>query len=157
MADRKPPRASGDERAVLLTMLRFQRESFASKLDGLDDDAARSSPVPSGTSLLWLAKHVTFAEHIWLQHRVAGEPLARSNDLEPDDTVESVVGALRAAWPALDAIIEGGDLDALIPDPSGGADPVDLRYVVHHLVTEVARHAGHADILRELLDGQTGR
>lgn len=157
MADRQPPRAAGDERTVLLAQLRFHRESFASKLEGLDEAAARSSPVPSGTSLLWLAKHLTFAEHIWLQHRFAGGPLERVNELEPGDTVASVVGALRAAWPALDAIIEGGDLDARLPDPAGGAADLDLRWVVTHLVAEVARHAGHADILRELLDGQTGR
>jgi hypothetical protein len=157
MADRQPPRAAGDERTVLLAQLRFHRESFAAKLEGLDEAAARSSPVPSGTSLLWLAKHLTFAEHIWLQHRFAGGPLERANELEPGDTVASVVGALRAAWPALDAIIEGGDLDARLPDPAGGPTDLDLRWVVAHLVAEVARHAGHADIIRELLDGQTGR
>jgi hypothetical protein len=157
MADRQPPRVAGDERAVLLGQLRFHRESFASKLDGLDDAAARSSPVPSGTSLLWLAKHLTFAEHIWLEHRFSRGPLTRSNELAADDTVASVLDTYRSSWPVADAIIEGHELDETLDDPNGGGRNMDLRWVVAHLIGETARHAGHADILRELLDGRTGR
>ena len=142
---------------MLLALLRFQRESLVSKLEGIDDEAARSSPVASGTSLLWLAKHVAYAEHLWLQHRFLGAPLVHRNEVAPDDTIAAAVQTYRALWPALDAVIAGHDLGDQLPDPAGGEVPLELRWIVAHLLEEIARHAGHADILRELLDGQTGR
>jgi hypothetical protein len=113
--------------------------------------------VPSGTSLLWLGKHLLYAEQIWLQVRFLGEGEPPSNELTTDDTVASVTAAYRDAWPVLDAIIEGHGFDESIDDPAGPGAEIDLRWIVAHLLEEVARHAGHADILRELLDGETGR
>ena len=86
MSDRKPPRDIGDDRTTLTSLLRYQRESVVGKLDGLSDDDARRSPVPTGTSLLWLVKHLTRAEALWVLHRFAGQPLDIADDASPPTT-----------------------------------------------------------------------
>jgi hypothetical protein len=155
--DHKPPRSAGDEREVLLLALGYLRESLVRKLDGLTEQQARSSPVASGTTLLWLVKHCGAAEDIWLRQRFVGDPGTLRHDLAEADTIASVVGAYRATWSALDDVVRANELDASIPDPNGGDIPLSLRWIVVHLIEEIARHAGHADILRELLDEQVGR
>jgi hypothetical protein len=76
--------------------------------------------------------------------------------VQPDDTVASAVGAYRSTWVRVDAIVAAASLDDWCRDV--GADPpVNLRWVLAHMLEEIARHAGHADILRELIDGGTGR
>jgi hypothetical protein len=155
--DQKPPRLAGDERRTLHALLQYQRDSLVRKLDGVDEEAARRSPVASGTSLLWLIKHVARAETVWVVHRFAGGDMGDVDDtVVPSDTVARAVADYRATSARVDAIIDATPtLDApcaMIEDP-----PVDLRWVLTHLLEETARHAGHADILRELLDGSTGR
>ena len=158
MVDHQPPRAFGDELEVLLAGLQFQRESFLRKVEGLSEQDARRVFVPSGMTLLWLTKHLAFAEQIWLRSRVMGETdLALSNELEDGDTVASVVAAYRAVWPITARIVEEAGLDRTFPDPNGGPTQLDVRWVLVHLIQEVARHAGHADVLRELIDGEVGR
>ncbi len=158
VADRKPPRmvASG-ERQTIRALMQYQRESVVRKLDGLTEEQARSALVPSGTSLLWLVKHLTMAELLWVCRRFAGRDVALPDDaLQAADTVESIVRAYRAAWQETDAITDAASLDDHCQDV-GVDSMVDLRWVLAHLLEETARHAGHADILRELLDGSTGR
>jgi len=99
MPDRKPPRLAAGERETLLALLQYQRESLVRNVADAPGPAAREPAVGSGTTLLWLVKHMTRAEILWLAVRFAGR----------DDAQET------------------------------------------------ARHAGHADILRELIDGSTGR
>jgi hypothetical protein len=157
MADRKPPRVDGDDRHVLGTLLQFQRESLAAKLDGVDEWDARRAMVPSGTSLLWLARHMARAESLWLEVRFAGaEPSVPDDAVGPDDTVTAALAAYRAVWPRTDGIIAGAALDDRCRAPDAG-EPPTLRWVLAHLLQETARHAGHADILREQIDGATGR
>jgi hypothetical protein len=157
MADHQPTRSAGDEREVLLAALQYQRESFLRNVEGLAGADARRAPVASGTTLLWLTKHLAFAEQIWLRVRLAGAQVDLDNEVRDGDTLEGVIAAYVGVWAISDEIIRSTDLDAAIPDPNGGAVPVTLRWIVVHLLQEVARHAGHADILRELIDGQTGR
>jgi hypothetical protein len=157
VADQKPPRSNGDERTVLLALLRYQRESFVRKVEGITDDDARRALVGSGTTLLWLTKHVAEAEQLWLVRRFAGRDVALDGEVRPDDTIAAAIESYRAVWPVADAILLGNDLDAEVVDPAGGPVAVNLRWIGGHLLEEVARHAGHADILRELLDGDTGR
>ena len=157
MSDRKPPRDVGDDRTTLTSLLRYQRESVVGKLDGLSDDDARRSPVPTGTSLLWLVKHLTRAEALWVLHRFAGQPLDVADDsLTADDSVAAVVAGYRAMWARVDAVVAAASMDDRCA-ASDTAEVPDLRWVLAHLLQETARHAGHADILRELIDGQTGR
>jgi hypothetical protein len=155
--DRKPPRLAGGEREVLLGLLQFQRESLLRKLGGVDEGAARRSAVGSGTTLLWLVKHLAQAELRWVAVRFAGLDVSLPDDtVAESDTVASVVAGYQAASAQADAIIAAASLDD--PCSAGpGAEPLPLRWVVAHLLEETARHAGHADILRELIDGSTGR
>ena len=156
MPDQQPPRAVG-ERDILHAALQFQRESLVRKASGVTEEDALRSPVESGTTLRWLIQHVCFAERIWVRARFAGEDVPLGTGTVPSDTLAEAIGTYRAEWPLVDAIVAAHGLDAAIDDPSGGDLPVTLRWIVVHLVGELARHAGHADILRELLDGQTGR
>jgi hypothetical protein len=153
VADRKPPRLVGDEWETVQALLQYQRESFVRKVEGVDERAARESPVASGTTLLWLAKHLSTAELLWLAHRFAGEP----RSVLPDDTVAAAIDAYRATWARTDAIVAAAaTLDEECAQ-TGDESSVNLRWVLMHLLEETARHAGHADILRELVDDAAGR
>lgn len=158
MADRKPPRLlGGSERDTLTALLRHQRESFVRAVTGVGDDDARRSPVVSGTSLLWLTKHLARAETLWIEVRFAGRAVELTDDaVHEGDTLAAAIDAYVATWATVDATIAAADLDEVCRD-TGDESPVDLRWVLAHLLEETARHAGHADILRELIDGETGR
>jgi hypothetical protein len=157
MPDLKPPHLAGDERTTVLALLQFQRESLVRKVTGVGDGDARRSPVGSGTSLLWLMKHIAFAEAIWVLHRFAdlGDP--PSDEVTAHDSLDDLVSSYRDTWCRVDEVVAAtASLDARCrrPDGHGG---VNLRWILGHLLEETARHAGHADILRELIDGDTGR
>jgi hypothetical protein len=155
--DLKPPRVAGDERETLLALLQYHRDSIVRKVDGVDDATAAWSPVASGTSLLWLLHHLAGAERLWIVQRFAGE--ADDADGSPIDSgsVRAAVDAYRATWTRVaEIVVATPSLD----EPCRAFDEeivVDLRWVLAHLLEETARHAGHADILRELIDGATGR
>ena len=157
MADQKPPRLAAGERETLTTLLSYQRESLVRKVEDLDAAAASRRWVPSDTTLIWLVRHLAQAESLWLLSRFLGAPDAIAEP--PDavsDTVDAAVADYRATWARVDAAISEHDLD----DVAVGDDaqpPVNLRWILMHLLEETARHAGHADILRELHDGATGR
>jgi uncharacterized damage-inducible protein DinB len=154
--DTKPPRAVG-EREVLRAAWQFQRDSIVRKATGVSEDDARRALVGSGTTLLWLVQHCCYAERIWVRRRFAEEDIALDGDAVPSATLTDAIATYEAEWVAVDAIVDAHDLDAVMPDPDASGTPVTLRWIVVHLIEEVARHAGHADILRELIDGQTGR
>lgn len=142
---------------MLAGLLQFQRESLLRKLEGVDEAAARRSAVGSGTTLLWLVKHLAQAELMWVEVRFAGLDVSLPEDtVAESDTVASVSAGYRAATTRADAIIAAASLDDPCQGGPGG-EPLPLRWVVAHLLEETARHAGHADILRELIDGDTGR
>lgn len=156
--DQKPPRLVAGERETLLALPKYQRESFVRKVAGVDEAAARRPLVDSGTTLLWLTRHMARAEVVWIRVRFAGldVPLP-DDDVQPDDTLVAAVDAYRATWARIDPIIAAApSLDELCRE-TGNEAPVNLRWVLMHLLEETARHAGHVDILRELIDGATGR
>lgn len=147
----------GAEREMLETILDEQRAEVAALLDGLDEADARARLVPSLTTLLGLVKHATFVERVWFGSRVAGVPRAdlglpetvdESFVLTDDDTVASVRAGFLAACEASRAAASGHDLDEQYPWHHG---PVNLRFVYVHMIAELARHAGHGDILVEQL------
>jgi hypothetical protein len=158
VSDRKPPRlVAADDRRVLRALTQYHRDSVVRKLDGLGEDEARREFVPSGTTLLWIVKHLTMAELLWVGRRFAGRDIVLPSDaIDDDDTTHSVISAYRDAWALVDQIADASPLDERCRDV-GTESIVDLRWVLTHLLEETARHAGHADILRELLDGSTGR
>jgi hypothetical protein len=158
VTDLKPPRLCAGERETLLELLRYQRESLIRKVAGVDETAARQSPVGSGTTLLWLIKHLAAAEIQWVVRRFGGVAAVLPDaEVGPDDTAASVMAGYRAASAQADAVaLAAPGLDEPCRADDSGA-PVNLRWVLAHMLEETARHAGHADILRELIDGSTGR
>jgi hypothetical protein len=157
MADQRPPRLVADERTTLIGLLQFHRESVVRKVSGVDRAAAAQSPVQSGTSLLWLVKHLTATELAWFVARFAGESIELpSQDVQPDDTVAGAIEAYQASWARVAPILENGALDDVCKEP-GSQPQSNLRWLIAHMLEETARHAGHADIIRELIDGSTGR
>jgi uncharacterized damage-inducible protein DinB len=142
----------------LHALLQYQRDSLVRKVADLDDASARRSPVGSGTTMLWLIKHMARAETTWARYRFAGEDCLIPGDVpQPGDTLATVTGFYRQACQQADAIaFARASLDELCRRPDADP-PVSLRWVLMHLLEETARHAGHADILRELIDGRTSR
>jgi hypothetical protein len=143
-----------DDRNVLCGLLRYQRDSFVRKLHGVDDSASRVSPVGSGTTLLWLATHMAQAEQTWIVKRFAGG-VVPDELLAPPASVVEAIAIYEQTTALVDGILEAAvSLDELCCDDD---PPVNLRWILAHLLQATARHARHVDILRELVDGQTGR
>jgi uncharacterized damage-inducible protein DinB len=158
-----PPQVA-DERATLTGFLRHQRDTLAMKCAGLTADQLRERAVdPSRLSLLGLVRHLAEVERSWLRAVVDGEdvqplwerPLGAPAEFEVDraDPAEAF-----AAWRAECAHSDEVVAAAASLDTLGHyrGDPYSLRYVLTHLIEEYARHNGHADLLRERLDGSTG-
>ena len=146
----------GSERAQLLAFLQDNRAEVVALLDGLTEDQARARLVPSATTLLGIVKHCAFVERVWFHVSLAGrsrEEVGIPYDgdeswvLTDEDTVASVVTDYRAAWAEADEIAAPYDLDDLAVHNRRG--PLTLRWIYVHMVEELARHAGHGDILRE--------
>jgi len=159
--DPGPPRVIDGTGETLLRFVSYLRERIAAKVDGVSDVDARRSPVPSGTNLLWLLKHSLGVEVFWLHCVFAGDDpdvVLFDDELSGEDTVSNVLA--KVAW--IDArtaeIVRGQpDLSTPVAVPPPGPPVPTLRWILVHLVEEYGRHAGHADILRELLDGRVGR
>ncbi len=159
MPDRSPPHDSHGEGPTLLACLDYLRESVALKAEGLSDEQVRREMVPSGTSLLGLVKHLTRVEVAWFALWFAGLDVhLPENELDERDGVDTVLRAYRDAVAASNEIVRRcDDLDQTCASTHLDRDRLSLRWVLVHMVEETARHAGHADILREQLDGSTGR
>lgn len=147
------------ERELLEGMVDRQREEIGRLLDDVTEDEARERLVPSLTTVLGLVKHCTFVEQVWFHARVAGvsrTELGLPDDLDDtfrvaeDDTVAGVGRAYVEACERSRAITAEHELDELFAWPRAGRD-VSLRFVLAHMVAELARHAGHGDILVEQL------
>ena len=154
---------TADEKTTLRAALQSHRDVMLWKLDGLSDNEIRRAMVPSGTSLLGLVKHLANAEYGWFCETF-GRPTELLTDVSQDpeadmraaegETTEEIVGFYRRAWAAADAAILELRLDAT--GTSYSDKTVSLRWVLVHMIEDTVRHAGHADILRELIDGGTG-
>lgn len=145
---------------MLEGMLDAQRLEVARLLADIDDVEARARLVPSLTTPLGLVKHATFVEKVWFHSRVAGVPRSEvgipdtvdeSFVLAPEDTIDSVRDEFMAAGERSRAIAADHDLDEQFPWHQG---PVTLRFIYGHMVAELARHAGHGDILVEQLQAR---
>lgn len=158
-----------DHKDVLRSYLQRGRESVLSKLDGVGDYDARRPIVPTGTNLLGIVKHVASVESGYLGEvfgRPSGERMPWfEDDAEPnadmwataDESLDGVVAFYRRVWAHSDRTIAELDLDAPGRVPWWGDDgDVTLHTVLVHMIDETSRHAGHADILRELIDGTVG-
>lgn len=162
-ADVRPPGIAADEPTTLLTFLDYLREAVIGKTDGLADEEARRPGVASGTSLLWLVRHLTAVElnwFVWAYRGEGGEPWDDDAPSPGDETVAGSVAAYRVAIARANEVIAAasGHLDrpgvrSLRPN----AEAPSMRWLLVHMIEETGRHAGHADIIREQLDGATGR
>ncbi|NYE96390.1 putative damage-inducible protein DinB [Psychromicrobium silvestre] len=152
-----------DEKTTLQASLNRHREAILWKLEGLDEEQLRRKVTPSGTSLLGLAKHLGYVEYGWFCETF-GEPSEQpwfdtadpEADLRVDEgeSAEQILTYYERARKAADLVIE-----KYAVEDTGTAwygPIVTLRWVLIHMIEELARHAGHMDIVRELIDGSTG-
>jgi hypothetical protein len=158
MARAEPPYAA-DETTMVLAFLDYLRETVVQKIEGLTEDQARWRPAPTANSLLNLVVHLTGVEQNWFERAIAGRKTDRDRDAEladlpPDVTIASAVDAYRRRWVVSNEIATGVSPDDLCK--SERTHGMQVRWVLVHLLEETARHAGHADITRELIDGSTG-
>jgi uncharacterized damage-inducible protein DinB len=150
---------NGAEQETLIAMLDWLRMALYDKLDGVEEEAARRRLVPSETTLLGLVKHTAIVEATWFRYRFLGEedPYGEDEGFELDDSddVTSVLALYRTECDKSRAAIrEAAPDDPAARDLNGRT--YNLRYILIHMIEETARHAGHADILREQIDGSTG-
>jgi hypothetical protein len=159
-----------DPRTTLHSYLKSAREAVVWKLDGLSEYDVRRPLVPTGTNLLGLVKHLASVELGYFGEtfdRPSRIPLPWfADDAEPNadlwatpyESRDDIVGLYRRAWAHADATIEALPVDALgrVPWWPEERNEVTLHQVLVHMVAETNRHAGHADIVRELIDGAAG-
>jgi hypothetical protein len=165
-ADRVPPPLPGDEREMLRAFLDYHRATLAMKCEGLgDDDLRRLSMPPSTLTLLGLVRHMAEVERTWFRRVIDGEdvPLVWSADGDYQVAYDASTATRAEAFAAWEAEVEhsrrierkAASLDVTGHNATWGAD-VSLRLVMLHLIHEYARHNGHADLLREGVDGTVG-
>jgi len=160
-----------DERAQLLAYIEQQRDGLRCAAYGLTDEQARLTPTAGALSIGGLVKHVGVMEQSWID-RAAGrerftsmeeQQAAYTNDfvLGPDETLADMLARLDDVARDTEAVVVGLALDDPVPVPKGvpwfppDLDAWSVRWVLLHLIEEIARHAGHADIVREAIDGAT--
>ncbi|GGK77269.1 DinB family protein [Mangrovihabitans endophyticus] len=156
--------STAGERETLETFVDYYRRVLAAKLDGLSEAEVRRRQVPSLTTLIGLVKHCAAVERGWFQQRLGQRPAAEisGNSRGDDDSWEvaetETIADVRAEFAQACAvsreIAAGMELDDAVPHHRMGR--VSLRWIYVHMLEELARHAGHADILREQIDGATG-
>lgn len=150
------PDTTASERKTLHDTLLANRAAVLNLLDGLTEEQARRSLVPSLTTLLGLVKHASFAERVWFHVTLAGRSreevgvprhIDDSFRLAPEDTIATISEEFREVCATSDRIVMSVDLDETGVHPRLGE--VSLRWMYVHMIEELARHAGHGDILRE--------
>jgi uncharacterized damage-inducible protein DinB len=165
--ERTDPPYIADERAMLQAWLDYQRATLALKCDRLSADQLRDRAVPPSTlSLLGLVRHLTEVERGWFRRVLAGEDAAPLyySDSEPDGDFDLVDDAdtdeMMATWQAecdnaARLVTEAPSLDTIGLGVRQG-EQVSLRWILVHMIEEYARHNGHADLLRQRIDGSVG-
>ena len=165
-----------DERDALREFMSYHQSAYLAIAYGLTDEQARSTPSASALSIGGVIKHATGVQKTWMQ-RVAAAPDAPSPDtrsfeqrmaavrdefvMREDETLEQVLDALGAQNAETLRLLDAADLDVPVPVPTDAPwFPKDLkawsvRWVIHHLINELARHSGQADVVRESIDGAT--
>ncbi len=165
-----------DERSALREFLAYHQSAFFAVSYGLTDEQARSTPSVSALSIGGLVKHATGVQRTWMA-RVASAPEAPPKDprpfeeiakefgdqhvMLPDETLDGLLRAFEAENARSLRLVETADLDAVVPVPHDipwfpkDLEAWSVRWVILHVINELARHSGHADIIRETIDGAT--
>lgn len=156
-ADHRPPRGGDGEKETLVGFLNYLRRAMVSNVEGAPEPQVRTAGVPSGTSVLGLVKHLDHVERFYF----LGEEVSDwSATFRPtgEDTIDSVLASYRETVSQANEIIDAcGDLSQPGPRSSRPQPAPTMRWILVHMIEETGRHAGHADILREQIDGATGR
>ncbi len=163
LPDRPPPTPRvGGERELLCAMVDYQRSVLIRKVGGLDEDDLRRTMTPTGLTLLGLVKHLAYIERYWFQEVFAGEPVAFpwSDDdpnadwrPEPGESAQEIVALYLQEAERSRQISAAAELETMSAHPDVA---VSHRWVLLHMLEELARHLGHADLMREQIDGATG-
>ena len=170
---RLEPPVAADEAATLLGFLDFQRSTFAWKCAGLDADGLRATTAASALTLGGMMKHLALVEHWWFARSLHGHPYAPPWDAvdwtaTPDWDFESAAedspeelfaqwrGAVDRSGELINEAMSVGGLDHVAARGWSDGRKPNLRWIVVHMIEEYARHNGHADLIREAVDGQTG-
>lgn len=164
MTQQRPEHVMRDvpEDTMLPLFLDHVRSVMIRKVEGVDAEGLRMSPVDSGTCLGGLIKHLAYVERWWFQAVWRSDPVEfpwTDEDpdaefrLDSDDTAESLIALYRHECDISRRLVEDSDLDDTIPWRDGR---MSLRWIMVHMIEETARHCGHADIIREIIDGQVG-
>ncbi|MGY1826167.1 MULTISPECIES: DinB family protein [unclassified Blastococcus] len=162
----RPPGA-GDERELLVGWLDLQRAVVHLKCDGLTDDDAHRALLPTSPlmSIAGLVSHLRWVEHCWFEVLFLGRSKEANPQFGDDGSADWRVGGVPLArlldeyarqCAASTEIVAAASLDELGRDEEYGGTTLSLRWILGHMVEEVARHVGHLDLLRELVDGRTG-
>jgi uncharacterized damage-inducible protein DinB len=149
------PSGHADEHELYLDWLRYLRGAVVRKVEGLTDEQARWRPDGALISLIGIVNHLTHVEWRWIEGGMRGAAVdRREEEFAPgaELTLVDAIDAYRQRAVATDEAVRSMPLDA----PCRWGDDTTLRWVLVHLINETARHAGHADATRELLDGVTG-
>lgn len=151
----------GAEKDSLFASLNSHRDAIVWKAEGLGDEQLRRPMTPTGTTVLGLVKHLAFVEFGWFCETFGRPPEDFDTSdpeadmrIEPDETTAAIFDYYRRARTAADSVIEETGLEDTGTAWHGAT--VSMRWVLIHMLEETARHAGHVDIMRELLDGMTG-
>ena len=156
-------RTSTDEKELLVSFLDRQRDAMVAIADGLSDEDLRRRLVPSMTTILGMMKHIALCERWWFQDVFEGRPCespVTEDDwdadfrIEPHETTQDILDLFRSERAISDEIISAHDLEDISKNHTQ-RPPCTLRWTILHVAFDTARHAGHADILREQLDGET--
>lgn len=159
-----PPYAAG-EKEMVTAFLDWQRATLVCKLDGLTDEEPRRPHVPSGLTLLGIVKHLAAVEMSYFRFDFAGEdpraiPDIRSYEdywtIASGESTRDVLNLYQREIERSRAITAAASLDDPARNPPGRAPDLTLRWILLHMIEETARHNGHADLIREAIDGQTG-
>ena len=159
------PAGDGDERAQLLGWLNLQRAVVHQKCEGLDDDAAHRPLVPTSPlmTIAGLVSHLRWVEHCWFEVLFLGGPTDANPQFGGDEGADFRVDGVPLArlleeyaqqCATSDSIVGAASLDDSGRNSEHGTDQVSLRWILGHMVEEVARHVGHLDLLREMTDGR---
>lgn len=149
------PTGNADERELLLSWLGYLRAAVLRNAEGLSEQDAHWTPDGALISVIGIVNHLTHVEWRWIDGGMLGHKVSRTDEEfrpGPELTIEAALAAYRRRAATTDAVVRETALDA----PCGRGEGIDLRWVLLHLINETARHAGHADATRELLDGTTG-
>lgn len=157
---------TGDEKEMLQAFLDSNRQVMIWKSAEMSDEAARTAPFGSDTSMIGLLQHLAIVERSWLQSFFDGQEVDYGYDFDEDqdaewhlsgsETLADAVTKYESAITDANAIIDGADLDDLSSKEGREGGQYSMRWIMVHMIEETARHAGHADILREHVDGTVG-